>query len=150
MNDVDRLMDVMEASFDPHYREAWTRRQVEDSLTLPSTFMLLIGADGAPPAEGVEAAGFVLARQAVDEIELLLIAVRPEVRGKGLGRALLRQFFDSARKREAVKVFLEMRANNPAEKLYREEGFSQIGQRKDYYRTITGHALDALTFGREV
>ena len=150
MNDVDRLMDVMEASFDPHYREAWTRRQVEDSLTLPSTFMLLIGADGSPPAEGVEAAGFVLARQAVDEIELLLIAVRPEARGKGLGRALLRQFFDSARKREAVQVFLEMRANNPAEKLYREEGFSQIGQRKDYYRTITGHALDALTFGREV
>ena len=150
MNDVDRLMDVMEASFDPHYREAWTRRQVEDSLTLPSTFMLLIAADSSPPAEGVEAAGFVLARQAVDEIELLLIAVRPEARGKGLGRALLRQFFDSARKREAVKVFLEMRANNPAEKLYREEGFSQIGQRKDYYRTITGHALDALTFGREV
>ena len=150
MNDVDRLMDVMEASFDPHYREAWTRRQVEDSLTLPSTYMLLIGTDGSPPAEGVEAAGFVLARQAVDEIELLLIAVRPEARGKGLGRALLRQFFDSARKREAVKVFLEMRANNPAEKLYREEGFSQIGQRKDYYRTITGHALDALTFGREV
>lgn len=150
MNDVDRLMDVMEASFDPHYREAWTRRQVEDSLTLPSTFMLLIDDEGSPPAEGVEAAGFVLARQAVDEIELLLIAVRPEVRGKGLGRALLRQFFDSARKREAVKVFLEMRANNPAEKLYRGEGFSQIGQRKDYYRTITGHALDALTFGREV
>ena len=150
MNDVDRLMDVMEASFDPHYREAWTRRQVEDSLALPSTYMLLIGEDGNPPAEGIDAAGFVLARQAVDEIELLLIAVRPERRGKGLGRALLRQFFDNARERDAVKVFLEMRANNPAEKLYRAEGFTQIGQRRDYYRTITGHALDALTFGREV
>lgn len=150
MNDVDRLMDVMEASFDPHYREAWTRRQVEDSLALPSTFMLLIGEDGAPPGEGDDAAGFVLARQAVDEIELLLIAVRPKLRGKGLGRALLRQFFDSARKREAVKVFLEMRANNPAEKLYRAEGFTQIGQRRDYYRTSTGHTVDALTFGREV
>ena len=57
---------------------------------------------------------------------------------------------DSARRREAVKVFLEMRANNPAEKLYRAEGFTQIGQRRDYYRTVTGHALDALTFGREV
>ena len=150
MNDVDRLMDVMEASFDPHYREAWTRRQVEDSLALPSTYMLLIGEDGASPAEGVDAAGFVLARQAVDEIELLLIAVRPDLRGKGLGRALLRQFFDNARERDAVKVFLEMRANNPAEKLYRAEGFTQIGRRRDYYRTITGHALDALTFGRKV
>ena len=150
MNDVDRLMDVMEASFDPHYREAWTRRQVEDSLALPSTFMLLIGEDGEPPAEGHDAAGFVLARQAVDEIELLLIAVRPELRGKGLGRALLRNFFESARKREAIKVFLEMRANNPAERLYRAEGFTQIGHRRDYYRTITGQTLDALTFGREV
>ncbi len=150
MNDVDRLMDVMEASFDPHYREAWTRRQVEDSLALPSTYMLLIGEDGGPPTEGIDAAGFVLARQAVDEIELLLIAVRPDLRGKGLGRALLHHFFESARRREAVKVFLEMRANNPAEKLYRAEGFTQIGLRKDYYRTITGHALDALTFGRDV
>ncbi|MBX7457773.1 GNAT family N-acetyltransferase [Qipengyuania sp. 1NDH17] len=143
-------MDVMEASFDPHYREAWTRRQVEDSLALPSTYMLLVGEDGTPPAEGVDAAGFALARQALDEIELLLIAVRPELRGKGLGRALLRQFFDSARERAAVKVFLEMRANNSAEKLYRAEGFTQIGQRRDYYRTITGHSLDALTFAREV
>ena len=150
MNDIDRLMDVMETSFDPHYREAWTRRQVEDSLALPSTYLLLIGENGASPLQGVDAAGFVLARQAADEIELLLIAVRPELRGKGLGRALLRQFFDSARERDAVKVFLEMRANNPAEKLYRDEGFTQIGQRRDYYRTITGHALDALTFGRDV
>ena len=150
MTDVDRLMDVMKESFDPHYREAWTRRQVEESLTFPSTYMLLIGEEGVPPLEGTDAAGFLLARQAADEVELLLIAVRPQFRGKGLGRTLLRQFFQSASERGATRVFLEMRANNPAESLYRAEGFSQIGHRKEYYRTVTGHTLDALTFARTI
>lgn len=149
-DDLDQLMAVMEASFDPHFREAWTRRQVEESLTLPSTYMLLVNAAGKNIAEGESAAGFVLARQAADEVELLLIAVLPAHRGKGLGRCLLAQFIESARARSAAKVFLEMRSNNPAERLYRAAGFEQIGQRKDYYRTLTGATIDALTFARQV
>ncbi|EDL48139.1 ribosomal protein S18-alanine N-acetyltransferase [Erythrobacter sp. SD-21] len=149
-DDLDRLMAVMEASFDPHYREAWTRKQVADSLTTPSTYMILINADGGIPSNGEDAAGFVLARQALDEIELLLIAVHPDHRGIGLGRALLRHFCDSARQRGAAQVFLEMRANNPAERLYRKEGFEQIGLRRDYYRTLLGSPIDALTFAKQL
>lgn len=151
-SDLDRLMAVMEASFDPHYREAWTRRQVEDSLALPSTYMILIDADGREFADdgATVAAGFVLARQAADEVELLLIAVLPDHRGKSFGRRLLELFLDSAKSRGAAKVFLEMRANNPARSLYLAAGYEQIGLRKDYYRTITGATLDAMTFGREI
>lgn len=149
-DDLDRLMAVMEASFDPHYREAWTRKQVADSLTLPSTYMILVDLQGSPPAPDTDAAGFVLARQAADEIELLLIAVHPDHRQKGLGRALLRRFCESARERGATQVFLEMRANNPAERLYRDEGFEQIGLRRDYYRTVLGNPIDALTFAKPV
>lgn len=150
MTDLDHLLEVMEASFDPHYREAWTRRQVEDSLSLSSTYMILVDTAGAVLREGDVAAGFVLARQAADEVELLLIAVVPGRRGLGLGRKLLHLFFDSARARSATRVFLEMRANNPAGALYRSEGFEQIGRRRDYYRTITGERIDALTFARAV
>lgn len=150
MTDLDRLMRVMEASFDPHFREAWTRRQVEGSLSLPSGYTILVNESGQPPAEGEEAAGFVLARQAVDEVELLLIAVAPDYRTRGLGRKLLRLFFESAAARSATRVFLEMRADNPAEALYRSEGFEPIGRRRDYYRTITGERIDALTFARPV
>ena len=36
-DDLDRIMAVMDAAFDPAWAEAWTRRQVGDSLALPST-----------------------------------------------------------------------------------------------------------------
>jgi ribosomal-protein-alanine N-acetyltransferase len=150
MTELDQLMAVMEASFDPHFREAWTRRQVEDSLALPSTYTILTDRNGEPPDPLHPAAGFVLARHAADEVELLLIAVMPCHRGKGLGKLLLEQFFESARQRYATQVFLEMRANNPARSLYESSGFEQIGQRKDYYRTVTGDTIDAMTFAKPV
>ena len=150
MNELDQLMRVMEVSFDPHYREAWTRRQVEDSLLVPSTFAMLCNEAADATAQGEKAAGFVLARQAADEIELLLIAVDPEHRKKGVGSRLLERFLEVAAQRKASKVFLEMRANNPAVSVYRAAGFEQIGQRTNYYRTVTGETIDALTFGRKV
>src|SRR5690606_16794547 len=57
-DDIDRVMAVMEAAFDPAYGEAWTRRQIEDALTFPGTHLLLADAGGAMPAEGAAAAGF--------------------------------------------------------------------------------------------
>lgn len=150
ISDVDRIMDVMAVSFDPHYREAWTHRQVSDSLATPSTFMLLVNNAGNDPAPEEDAAGFVLARQAADEVELLLIAVRPENRGSGIGRKLLETFLDASRTRGATKVFLEMRDGNPARALYERFGFEQIGVRRDYYRTVLGTAIDAHTFAREL
>ena len=144
-------MAVMEASFDPHFREAWTRRQVEDSLAMPSTYYFLIDGTGNIIGDAeMEAVGFVLARQAADEIELLLIGVHPEKRGKGMGTILLRHFFESARTRSANTVFLEMRANNPARSLYEKMGFEQIGVRRDYYRTLSGGTIDAITYARSV
>lgn len=150
MTEVDKMMEVMEEAFDPHFREAWTRRQVEDSLLTPSTYLLLANAQGDSCDVHEQAAGFVLARQAADEIELLLIAVRPECRGRGLGRRLLARFLESAERRAASKVFLEMRANNPAEEFYRKSGFEQIGVRRDYYRTLDGTTIDAITFAKNL
>lgn len=150
MSELDQLMRIMEVSFDPHYREAWTRRQVEDSMLISSTFAMLCDEAAKLTDGGSNAAGFILARQAADEIELLLIAVDPKHRKKGIGSLLLERFLDVAGEREASKVFLEMRANNPAISVYRAAGFEQIGRRANYYRTVTGETIDALTFGRKV
>ena len=143
--ELDQIMAVMDAAFEPGWGEAWNRGQVSDSLAFPHTHCRLI-TDGASP----EAAGFTLVRAAPGEEELLLIAVRPERRGQGLGKKLLDQALADARSRGAERVFLEMRFNNPAVALYRKAGFEPIGRRKDYYRLPDGNRIDAITFAREL
>lgn len=144
---LDAVMAVMESSFDPHWREAWTRTQIRDSLQMPSTFLLLLDRGGSAIADGF-AAGFVLSRQALDEEELLLIAVRPEERGRGFGAHLLASHIEAARRRGVGRIFLEMRANNPAHTLYTRAGFRPIGVRPRYYLAADGQSIDAITFAR--
>ena len=149
IDDLDRIMEVMEAAFDPAFGEAWTRRQVSDSLAMPNTHYLLVAADGDPPREGERAAGFTLSRAVADEEELLLVAVHPDHRGRGIGAALLERFVAEAGAHGATRLFLEMREGNKAESLYRRHGFEPVGRRRHYYRRGSGGPLDAITFARE-
>lgn len=149
-DDVDRIMAVMEAAFDPAWGEAWNRRQVTDSLAFAHTHYRLAGIDGSHPADGEEAAGFTLVRAAPGEEELLLVAVAPAARGRGLGAHLILQAIEDARGRRADRLFLEARHNNPAIDLYRKLGFEPIGCRKDYYRTSDGSKLDAITLAYQI
>jgi len=144
-DDLDAIMAVMDAAFDPAFGEAWSRRQVEDALALPGTHYLLIGADGNPPAR-TPAVGFALSRAVLDEEELLLLAVTPRYRTRGLGTKLLERFVAEARSRGARRLFLEMRDGNGAEGLYRRYGFASIGRRRHYYRRGSGGPRDAITF----
>jgi len=149
-DDLDRIMQVMEAAFDPAFGEAWTRRQVSDSLIMPNTHYLLAAGNGRAPGEDEPAVGFALSRGAADEEELLLIAVHPGQRGRGIGGALLGRFIAAARGHGARRLFLEMREGNRAESLYRRYGFESVGRRKHYYRRGSASPLDAITFAREL
>ena len=150
---VDPIMQVMETAFDPLYREAWNRRQVSDALVMPSTHALVVDAGGqliGGSAGGGDPAGFVLSRHAADEEELLLIAVAPEYRGRGLGLVLIDRLFAAATARGVARVFLEMRRGNPAIHLYHKVGFEPIGERPNYYKTLDGTRIDAITFARSI
>lgn len=146
---VDHIMAVMDAAFDPAFGEAWNRRQVSDALALSNTHALVVGKDGKLLTHGTpdEPAGFVMTRHAADEEELLLIAVAPQHRGRGLGAALLQHLIPSARSRSTARIFLEMRRGNPAIHLYRKFGFEPIGERPNYYQLADGSRVDAITFG---
>lgn len=143
-DDVDRIMAVMAAAFDPAWAEAWTRRQVSDALVLGNCHYALIGASGET------ATGFYLSRTAYDEEELLLLAIDPAFQRRGIGRLLLAQFIGDAKARGAVRLLLEMRRGNPAEALYRRAGFVPIGVRPNYYRLPGGQTNDAITFALDL
>lgn len=145
-DDLDRIMAVMASAFDPEFGEAWTRRQIEDALVLGNCHYALIGEAALPPAPGDLAAGFSLSRYGFEEEELLLFAVDPAHRRKGLGQRLLADLTTAAKARGARRLLLEMRRGNPAEALYRACGFYPIGERPNYYRTASGIRIDAITF----
>ena len=145
---IDHIMEVMEASFDPAYGEAWNRRQVSDALAMPSTHAIVVDREGDPiEGEDTAPAGFVLTRTAADEEELLLIAVMPGCRTRGIGKLLIEKLFGAARSRGSKRIFLEMRRGNPAVYLYEKAGFRPIGERPNYYRMANGDRIDAITFG---
>lgn len=144
-DDLDAVMAVMTAAFDPAFGEAWTRRQVEDTLLLPGTACMLAGPTGEPPAPGESVTGFALTRCLLDEEELLLLAVDPRWRRRGIGRLLLDRVIADARARGIARLFLEMRDGNDAARLYAGAGFAQVGRRADYYRRGSGGPFDAIT-----
>lgn len=148
MDALDGIMAVMEAAFDPMYGEAWNRRQVGDALVMPNTRFVLVDADGRTPVNPSTAAGFTLSRQTLDEEELLLIAVAPWARRRGVGHALMRQFLALSASSGVSRQFLEMRAGNPAEALYLAHGFAPVGRRPNYYRSGNLGPFDAITYSR--
>jgi len=107
----------------------------------PGAFLLAAHAHGA----GKVFAGYVLFRRLGDEAELLSIAVKPDFRGKGLGKALVKGMLDALRDGGPGSVFLEVECDNrPAIRLYEGFGFVRCGTRKGYYRSKNGKENDAL------
>lgn len=141
--DMADVMLAMEDAFDPEFGEAWTEAQCAGVLGMAGSWLLIARMRGEP-------AGFALLRKIADEVELLLIAVRPLCRRQGVAQALLERAADDALANGADLIHLEVRDGNPALALYRQASFVQVGRRRGYYRGRTGKVYDALTFRRQL
>lgn len=96
-----------------------------------------------------EADGFILMRVAVDEAEILTLAVRPAARRQGLGARLVGQGAVAAAARGADRLFLEVAEDNAAARaLYARAGFIEAGRRPGYYQGPDGSRRDALLLAR--
>ena len=104
------------------FDEAWDAAAITSLLAAPGAFAFHTQD------------GFVLARLAGGEAEILTLAVAPHTRGKGLGRALLMAAIARAQEQGAEAMFLEVGTDNPhALALYAGLGFTKVGMRKGYY-----------------
>ncbi|HEV2387675.1 MAG TPA: ribosomal protein S18-alanine N-acetyltransferase [Candidatus Acidoferrales bacterium] len=87
-------------------------------------------------------AGFVVARIAADELEILNLAVDPAERGRGIGRELLARVLAFGGEAGARRAVLEVRESNQgARRFYAAQGFAAVGRRPGYYRDPVEDAL---------
>lgn len=142
--DVPLMGRIMECAFDPRFGEAWSTPQLAGALGIADTWGQLGYDDEA-------AFGFSLTRRVIDEAELMLVAVLPGERGRGLGRRLVEGSMHKARQRGARRIFLEVRDGNEAAiRLYESLGFSEAGRRQNYYMGMMGERFDAITMRRDL
>jgi len=131
--DVFTLVELDEACFAAG--ERWTPGMWSDEIASPTTTVLLLGEDDAPTSA---AASFT---QVAEVADLNRVMVHPQVRGRGLARALIREGAAWAEEHGAERMLLEVRHDNQtAIGLYRQLGFETIDTRPNYY----GAGLDAI------
>lgn len=127
--DLARLAHIHAQSF----ATPWTEDSLKDLLKIPGTFAYQFEA------------GFIVARVAGDEAEILTLAVRPEQRRSGRATRLVRAAAEHAHRLGANCLFLEVAPSNVAARgLYGGLGFAEVGRRKGYYAASQGEFEDAL------
>jgi ribosomal-protein-alanine N-acetyltransferase len=89
--------------------------------------------------------GFMVYWNVVSELHLLNLAVHPDYRRRGAGRAMVQHLMDMMDIENIASAILEVRVSNrAAQRLYRSFGFTPIAMRVNYY---TDNGEDAIVMG---
>jgi [ribosomal protein S18]-alanine N-acetyltransferase len=135
--DIKNVIAIERASF----QFPWSTRFFLDELQVDCARSILAEVEG-------RIVGYVLFWFLPEEVDIHNIAVHPDFRRQGIGRLLLEQVIDAARRQERLRVTLDVRCSNaPAQNLYRSFGFVIRGLRKGYY---SDNGEDALVMALEL
>ena len=120
----------------------WTNKNFIDSYHAKNLFKVLKNEN--------DIIGYYIALFALDECELLNITVTSEQQKNGFGELMLKDLFSECREVNIVNIFLEVRRSNLlAIRLYKKNGFNEIGIRNNYYQNKDGKE-DAILMGLAV
>lgn len=117
------------------FSDPWSENSVRSELSNPLSDWLVAEEDG-------KLIGYVGSQSVPPEADVMNLAVAPEWRKKGIGRALMAALIAQLHSRGITALFLEVRISNlPAQNLYRGLGLMEVGRRPKYYVNPTEDAL---------
>ncbi|HWK69065.1 MAG TPA: ribosomal protein S18-alanine N-acetyltransferase [Rhizobiaceae bacterium] len=126
----------------------WSEDEFASLLAQDTVFGFTVVETGRASAGPV---GFVLARLAAGEGEILTVAVARAHRRQGLGWQLMDAVLRELHAQRAEALFLEVDETNVAAlHLYKRLGFSEVGKRPGYYQTTGNGRSGALVMRRDL
>ena len=118
-----------------NFSTPWSAEAFRKSLALDYTIFLTAEWEG-------RVAGYCGCYVSLEEAEITNVAVKEELRGRGIARALLLELLRQGEARGAKAFLLEVRAGNaPAIRLYEGLGFEREGLRRNFYEQPREDAL---------
>jgi len=125
--DLDQVLAIENASFSM----PWTRNLfLSEFRNKPVSLMLVARGPGGER----DVVGYIVCWVFVDELHVLDLATKPELRRHGIARQLVQSALRTGYEWGARRAFLEVRASNrPALRLYGDMGFGHVQVRKEYY-----------------
>ena len=95
--------------------------------------------------------GFLVGRLVGSDAEILNVIVHPNYRRLGKARYLIGKFEKEAKDAGSSRCFLEVAESNvQANKLYQSLSYSNVGQRKNYYKFVDGRKDNASILAKEI
>ncbi len=129
--DLDEVVAVEQASF----AAPWTRKMFQDELANPQSRTIVFRREGV-------LVGYVCFWVVLDEIHIMNIAVKSDMRSQGYGAIMLTSTEPAWATQGVNKILLEVaRKNRAAKRLYQKCGFVAVGFRRNYYNAEHDDAI---------
>lgn len=117
------------------FADPWSEKSVASELENPLSYWLVA-------MDGEKLVGYVGSQTVLGETDMMNVAVCPDYRRQGIAEGLILVLIAALKARESHCLTLEVRDSNAsARALYEKLGFSEIGRRKNYYRSPKEDAL---------
>lgn len=117
------------------FADPWSEKSVASELENPLSYWLVA-------MDGEKLVGYVGSQTVLGETDMMNVAVCPDYRRQGIAEGLILALIHALKARESRCLTLEVRDSNAsARALYEKLGFSEIGRRKNYYRSPKEDAL---------
>lgn len=117
------------------FSDPWSEASIASEVHNPLSYWLVAEDQG-------RVVGYVGSQSVLDAADMMNLAVAPEYRRKGIGKALVNALANHLQQNNVIALLLEVRVSNtPAIALYEQMGFQQVGIRPNYYRHPREDAL---------